>query len=912
MKNQRGFTLVEAVIAVAVFGIVLLGAVQGFMSLSKTFTHSRVKSQALQFAKGELENFQKIARIPERDLAGMVPPNPKPIGFTNFVVASDETQETYPRQFFDQGTATSDEERLTLFRKVEVSTVNVNTPAEYRLVKVTLRDSVAPARFSPISVQTIIKKPASDALDIRTALGVVNISGTITDVDTTNGIEDVTVTIGTGTYLRTSDTNEAGEYQFLNYIASQVQTYTIESAKAGYWPSKINNISLAGLSELNNLNGTMQKVYVTTVTVNVADLLDGASPLENATVEISFRNGAPPAVPAPFVNQPTYTALTNASGNATFNIPIPVNGQSTYTGYYIKKVSKFNYFYRLPNQDITIDRDAEVNANFQLVEMKFGNYAVTVTNNDAAPSPLQHAHVEILDYDTNQVILTGQNSENRASGSTDASGKISFTFVPVNSNLNPNATTRKVKLNIQRLTYQRILAKQESNIVGNNNRMVTENVDVAVTKQLTPQSWNLGSIKLLAGKSLLINEDTDGDPATTGIDFIFGHNSTIQIPLTPYYKGHGISPSDFTAITLDFLETNSTWSPGGSCFSALDLPAGSITNLNRSITYSISRKSDGSTNPADIGELRLTSTGAGANSVTTDAQISPFYRTPLLAAGTFVDVNLTVTVQLQFDYSPAAGLDPYGPQTIPFTSQYTTTLGDIQIRVSEDTNSLTTFINGDNYVKADTTESNMITTSKGGVTIAADQYTIAHVYTPDVDGNGLSGLNGYSIDTTPEGAVSMYYYLELNPNSNIGEKFNIRITAMLNSDPTCVASYERTYTVLPNVSVSIAPAGPINMGYGASQTFTATIAGAAGAANLHWQVLNSEGGVLSATNNYCSISNESGNLTTTLTTSPNEAGIIYLQAYLQIANPTNGTYFPLEYSNKVQINILATGSSVFD
>ena len=895
MKNQRGLTLTEVVIAVAVFTIVILGAVQGFLSLSKSFMHSKVKNQALQFANDELENFQKIARIPERDSAGNVPPSPKPIGFTNFVVGDGaETLETYPRSFFSEGASAANEERLQLFRKVEVSTVNVNTLAEYRVVKVTLRDSISPSRFSPISVETIIKKPSPDALDIRSAMGVINISGTFLDEDSGGGIPTAVVTIGTGTFMRETNTNDAGNYGFHNYIASQVQKYTITATREGYWPAEIEDISLAGQNDLT-INGTMQTVYITTVNINVQDLLGGLSPIQGAAVEISYRAGVPPTVPAPLVNSATYTGFTGADGNATFNIPIPVTSHDTHAGYYVKKISKTDYFSIMPDHDITLDKNSVLTVNFNLVAKKYGNYTVNVK--DTSSNSLQYTHVELLDFETNQVLRIGSNDENFARGSTDINGIITFNNIAVNSTSDPNATERKIKLNIQILGYQRILAKQESSAIGSNTRVATADQTVSVTKNLDSNTW-----KGTFGTAILDEEQSLN--ATDGIDISLARGATTQLSIWMNYKGHGINPSDFNLPGLGFIKSNEEWGVDGSgiygiYFRALDLPVGSITNLSRKVTYTISNAEGGLSDIETIGCLKpsFTSEKRGT-SIETDATEYPYYCTPQNA----VQVNLTITPYLQFDYTPLAGADPYGPQTLPFSATYTSPIGNMLLQITGG-DSFTTFINGGSTIKAGTTIYERVATKLNGVLLDSTQYDESSIAT-DPDG----GLASHSIVTNPTTSpANNEYWVAPTATEKLGAKFSIKGIAEYpkNVDPpTYSTTYTRSWTVVPNMTVSIAPAAtPISMGFSSSQVFTATISGPGiTTANLHWQALDKDGIELQPDNDICSISPTGNSLTTTLKTSSNIGGTVQLRAFLAM----NGY---IEYSNIVAINVTATGAS---
>jgi prepilin-type N-terminal cleavage/methylation domain-containing protein len=59
MRKQRGFSLVEVLVAAVVFSLIMLGMVSVFVSVSKNIIHTRERSTSAQLGKFFLDPLQK-------------------------------------------------------------------------------------------------------------------------------------------------------------------------------------------------------------------------------------------------------------------------------------------------------------------------------------------------------------------------------------------------------------------------------------------------------------------------------------------------------------------------------------------------------------------------------------------------------------------------------------------------------------------------------------------------------------------------------------------------------------------------------------------------------------------------------------------------------------------------------------
>jgi type II secretory pathway pseudopilin PulG len=494
-RRNSGLTMVEILIAVFVLSISLLGIAKGFMGVSKSLTQSRVKSHAVEFAKGELENYIKLSRLPNLATRERVA-----WGYWNQVVSDpNPILRNYPDALLSQYDRTTmqsaedspntDKTKFALYRKVTVSTftsdgtnidsaVFVSTRAgEYRLVKVELSDSLTPPRFAPVVMETKITRPAAEALDTRASVDTTVLGGTVLDAVSNQPVGPAGKVSIQGLTIANNPANidSAG-----NYSISGVPVglpYTVISYSDSHWPkTETVDVPTHNAGRTTTYSPKLQPVRITTVTIRAVNREQTSQPIEGVSIEVAHFVGgvvqAPPNTsPTPFPTQargmPPYIDDTDSNGNADLHIPIsepdktsyPSAVSNPYTGYGFISATKDGYLRNTTFFDVAlIAGNRSIGSGLyevQLQPLHYGQLTVTVRAPNSAP--LEGAFITVADNGDelgSPPINGGSLSVPLRYASTNAQGSATIDKIPLNYPSNLRSNTRRVYVRVQRVGYQ--------------------------------------------------------------------------------------------------------------------------------------------------------------------------------------------------------------------------------------------------------------------------------------------------------------------------------------------------------------------------------------------------------------------------------------------------------------------------
>lgn len=651
MKIKNGFTMVEVVVALAILGVALLAITQGFVTVSKALAQSKVKNQVLQFANAELEYYQKLARVPNYNLDGTVPSNPLPNGYVNLMQPDTGVVPTmYPKNLLGGAATSSDQERFQLFRKVVISTINAGKSDEYKEVTVTLSDSINPARFSPISVNTIIRKPDPSSLDSRRTVGKAFVIGTAIDKDTKAPIPGINITLKTLdkdiTIQYDSTTGNDGKYSFPSINILSGMKFILSSSPYYMWPEEKEVTISEGNNDLDKFE--IQRVYVATVTANVINNQD-ESPIQDAQVDLSVPDGSLPPLPASsnMTNCSFYSKNTTCDGKSVFFIPIPVKNSNTYVGYCLTRISKPGYYDVAPNIPVDLDKNNEKIANIEMVHIDYGRLSVHIKSQDGSNLNLSWAGVYDNGNESNQMLMNGGVSlvEN-----TNLSGNVSFAKVPVNYPSGASVTTRDVRVKVIRVGY-----KRKEQVITIQKDMPTN-----ATIELEPHSMNF----------IVIPAPSNGKITT-------GKSSLTTIKTRIEYKGHCSAPLDpddyasaLTALGATSMTRQWTWDIASTLYGKLSAISGAVYDVQNDdhftstrddrIGFTSSLTNTGDTDLTTTASMRFRYNSSAPNSMEMGKVFGPnsTYIVPPISNTTTISVIDTLAV-------PTFNISISGPDKIP-------------------------------------------------------------------------------------------------------------------------------------------------------------------------------------------------------------------------------------------------------
>lgn len=561
--GRQGFTLIEVAIGIAFLGIVVLAIVKGLAYVSHSFTQSKIKQQALQYAQAEADHIVQLAKLPAVDPQGKmltdrfekggVPiDNPEltlpfPEGYMD-IASLAETLVTYPQDLLAAGeykgvtpsSSNYNMEKKQYFRSVQVDTQNPSpTPGdvknEYKTVRVTLRDSNDPPRFSPIMLNTVVRRPSRlDDYETRDITNLAYIQGTVKDKDSGKPVPNATVRVYPG--AMTAATDDAGRFRMRHLSTAVLYTSTVTAT--GYWPKTFayGKYLQAGVNEVPAEWLQLKQFRYMWLNVHLTDGESGIG-IEKVRVTVKHKLSSPlPSPPAILEgNNPwldLYVFYSDSSGLARYKIPIP-GEEDTYNGYQIIQVwhpqylpgpatSNSTYVDDIP-LTYSVDPTYALEKEYKLTKKKFTNLRVVL---NGVGTGTDKALVQVFDEEcptfekynaADPISDCGSETLAACQNTTSASGSSAETLIqdiPVNTIYDQKADSRPVFVRAQRVGGEAVISEVT----------IRKNVDNTLTIPMPKHT-------LLVQPAYVHSESGDHECAP---------NSTILVRAAGYYGGYSM------------------------------------------------------------------------------------------------------------------------------------------------------------------------------------------------------------------------------------------------------------------------------------------------------------------------------------------------------------------------------------
>ena len=389
MKHQRGFTLIEILIAVSLFLIVAVGIYASYANLIEVVGRTRTHTLATSLLNREIE----IVRNLPYDSIGIIG------GVPAGVIASSTTIVYEGQQFVLAATVHSVDDPFD----GRVGGAPSDTAlADYRLVQLTLTCPTC-FRFVPLSFTTWA---SPQHLEGSTKNGALFIDVFDASSNPFSGADVSIINNNTLPTITISDiTGANGTYELVDTPTSTL-SYRVTVSKTGYSTDKT-----YAADPVNNPNP--QPAYATVASQQVTEIAFAIDKL--STLQVTTQDFLCKPIPAITLNQvgdkligvepdvPKYanSVTTNQSGTATLN-----NLEwDTYTftntsgSYDIAGVTPFNPF----------DLDPGVHGSIDFVMEPHTTNSLLVTSEDESGDPLPEATVTITDSKGNDTVkLSGE------------------------------------------------------------------------------------------------------------------------------------------------------------------------------------------------------------------------------------------------------------------------------------------------------------------------------------------------------------------------------------------------------------------------------------------------------------------------------------------------------------------------
>ncbi len=246
LSDDRGFALVEAVAAAAIFALIVLGVLAGIDGAAGSSGREKARSVAGSLAEQDQERMRGMRAI---DLSNYSYARDVVVAGATYRVASDS-------DWIRDNTGGT------------ISCTNSSTQADYLRIRSTVTSSTVGSRTAPVTIDSLVAPPvgAVGANQGTLAVQINNRDGV--------GVPNIAVTIGNGTQTKGELTNELGCAIFA-YIP--VGTWDVNVNNPGWVnPLGVQDVHMSG----NVSNGTTN---VTTILYDVAGSV-------NATVRSRYFN----------------------------------------------------------------------------------------------------------------------------------------------------------------------------------------------------------------------------------------------------------------------------------------------------------------------------------------------------------------------------------------------------------------------------------------------------------------------------------------------------------------------------------------------------------------------------------------------------------------------------------------------
>lgn len=233
-SDARGFALVEAVAASAIFALIVLGVLAGIDGAAGSSGREKARSVAGSLAEQDQERMRGMRAI---DLSNYHFSRDVPVAGAAYTITSDS-------DWIRDNTGGT------------ISCTNSSTQADYLRIRTTVTSSAVGTRTAPVTIDSLVAPPVGSVGEDQGTLAVQ-----INNRDAV-GVPNIVVKISDGTTTRTETTNEFGCAVFA-YIP--VGTYDVNVNQAGGWvnPLGVTDVHTSG----NVSNGTTN---VTTLVYDVA------------------------------------------------------------------------------------------------------------------------------------------------------------------------------------------------------------------------------------------------------------------------------------------------------------------------------------------------------------------------------------------------------------------------------------------------------------------------------------------------------------------------------------------------------------------------------------------------------------------------------------------------------------------
>lgn len=429
-QNQKGFTLVEIIIASALFAMIGVGVYQAYASLIALVSAARVKIVATDLLNEQFELIRNLS-YDKVGIQGGIP--------SGVLTATS----TYPR---DNATFTITRVIRNIddtFDGVIGGSPNDLSPADYKMVDLEISCATC-KNFQPMSVVTRV---APKNLETASTNGALFIR-----VFDANGqpIQGANVNVVNNKATTTITINDVTDAQGMLQIVDAppgVNAYQITVTKSGYTTDQTYSTS-TGNPNPTKPHATVLLQQVTQIsfvidqvsTVKVATLSDTCSAIGSIPFSIQ---GTKLIGASPDVYKYSQSFTTNSGGNKTIsNVEWDTYNLSVTSGGY--RLAGVN-----PLLPVAVLPNATQNIDLILTTQPLSILLVTVKDS-ATQLPLSSASVNITGNSLNQTLTTGQGFMRQTDWS-GGPGQLDFVnqsqYLSSDGNVDTNNPTGEIKLN---------------------------------------------------------------------------------------------------------------------------------------------------------------------------------------------------------------------------------------------------------------------------------------------------------------------------------------------------------------------------------------------------------------------------------------------------------------------------------
>lgn len=408
--NNKGFTLIEVLIAGAIFSIVSYGIYFGYSNTFEAINRNESRFDAIAVLENEMEIVRNL-NFKDVGIDGGYPPGKLLVEKTAFSTNGVYLIKTTVRSVDDS------------YDGVLGGSPNDTAPADYKIVESEISCVVCKYDFKPFFMTATVapKGLESDSMNGALFINVFDASGQSivgADVKVVNNILNPTISI--------SDiTNNDGVLQLVD-IPTSTMAYEITVSKSGYSTEKTYSLNGVGSSTPVKIHSTVSEQQITSVSFSI----DKTSSLNFSTVDsmcqpvagVDFLISGDKLIGAnPDVKKYSTSSATGANGTKNFNnmewdtynltnsdsgyepigiipsLPLTINpGASSSLKWIVQPIDSSTLLIDVKNQDGQVVQDASVNltkTNYDKT-MFTGQYSFSQTNWSGGDFSSQSGEIE--------------------------------------------------------------------------------------------------------------------------------------------------------------------------------------------------------------------------------------------------------------------------------------------------------------------------------------------------------------------------------------------------------------------------------------------------------------------------------------------------------------------------------------